>query len=87
MTTIAQKKLEQYTLYIRDEELNKEYEQKRYPEINKMSLLIAYSRILYGLLAMIQSLYINGICIIRPTIYMFFTLVHYFFIRFCEKLP
>ena len=36
---------------------------------------------------MIQSIAINGICIIRPTIYISFTLVHYFFIRFCEKLP
>jgi hypothetical protein len=48
MTTIAQKKLEQYTLVIRDEELNKEYEEKRYQEINSLSILIAYSRIVYG---------------------------------------
>ena len=79
--------MDQYTLVIRDDELNKEYEQKRYPEINKMSLMIAYSRIVYGFIIMLQSLYVNGICILRPTIYMAFTLVHIFFIRFCQKVP
>jgi hypothetical protein len=86
MTTLTQKRIELYSLKIKDSALEEAYNELRYKEINKMSHYIVIAKFVYSSFIVVQII-TEGISIVRPAMYIFTSLIHYNWISLVKVLP
>ena len=82
----ASKNLDPSTLEIKDLKQKRLHEKEWFPEINKLSKWIVYSRVVYALFILFQFI-VEGVDIRRPLQYLSFTIFHYLFMLLCKDFP
>ena len=82
----VQNKIRKFTLEIDDSDLNEQYQQRRFKQINYISRIIVYAKLTYGMF--IISQFFKG-CVgwKRPFVYQLFAIVHWLMIMICERYP
>lgn len=81
---LAESKICKFTLEISDKELAEQYKVRRFAQMNKISVAIAHSKVVYGMFIFYQFLK-GSIGYKRPLVYHISTGIHYLMVKLFEK--